>query len=87
MNPSDWIDDDQTDGYMSGTFRWKTTKKLPNLLKRTTPSHEMNDLTEGWVPYFLSRFSDENDGMRMMQLAHGKFQLQYIDMNIYYIYN
>lgn len=73
MNPADWIDDDQSDGYMSGTFRWKTTKKLPSLLKRTAPSEQLNDVSESWVPYFLSRFKNENDGLKLIQQAHGKF--------------
>jgi hypothetical protein len=47
-----------TSNLMSGTFRWKSSKKLANM--PPLPITKL-DITKGWMPYFLSR-CDTNEG-------------------------
>lgn len=78
------VDLDETeDGYMSGTFRWKKSKKLPSMpavreglsegLSGTPPL----DVSRGWMEYFLSRGSTDEE--RVQLVTQAKSDMSIID--------
>lgn len=72
---SDWDDEPGVSGGYSGTFRWKTTKKLPCLPPRTVPKSVCSDVSDGWVNFFVSRFVTKEQITGMMNMAHADMSL------------
>lgn len=59
------------DGYMSGTFRWKKTKKLLSMPKVLSMSKSQLDLdvSMGWMEYFFSRAASDQETLDLITKA------------------
>lgn len=67
--------DETMDGLMSGTFRWKKTKKLPSMPAREGSQGSHLDVSKGWMEYFLSRGGSDQEKMKLITTAQSDMSI------------
>jgi hypothetical protein len=69
------LDGSSEDGYMSGTFRWKKTKKLLSMPKRSAPAPAPLVITKGWMDYLMSRGTSDQETYELISQAKSDLSL------------